>query len=118
MEAGCAALPAALRAAAPLLGAAQAITAGLNASDDRIVTFKTTLHEDNQGALALAESPAGRGTPRSKFYALKLHWFRSWLEPKKVELEYIKSAQQKADFLTKALATPAYKDNRSLSMGW
>ena len=55
---------------------------------------------------------------RSKFYALKLHWFRSWLGPKKVELKYIKSAQQKTDYLTKALATPAFKDNRSLSMGW
>ena len=93
-------------------------TAGLNASDDRIVTFKTTLHEDNQGALALAESPAGRDTPRSKFYALKLHWLRPWLEPKKAELRRAKPAQQKAGFLAKALATPAYKDNRSLPMGW
>ena len=52
----------------------QAITTGLkhHAAENRLVTFRPTLHEDNQGAKLLAESPPGRETPRSKFYALKL----------------------------------------------
>ena len=33
----------------------------------------------------------GRHTPRSKFYALKLHWFRSWLIPKKVGIFFVES---------------------------
>jgi hypothetical protein len=42
-------------------------------------TFRTTVHEDNSGALSLANLEPGRGTPRSKHYAVKLHWFRSKL---------------------------------------
>ena len=57
-------------------------------------------------------------TPRSKFCVLKLHYFRSWLEPKAVEIVYCKSGDQKADFLTKAMPSPAFKANRKLSMGW
>ena len=37
------------------------------------VTFQSTVHEDNQGALILATLEEGRHTLRSKFYALRLH---------------------------------------------
>jgi hypothetical protein len=39
----------------------------------------------------------GRTTPRSKFYAIKYHWFRSWLKPKVNEIQYIETSSQKAD---------------------
>jgi hypothetical protein len=42
-------------------------------------TFRTTVHEDNSGAWSLANLEPGRLTPRSKQYAMKLHWFRSTL---------------------------------------
>jgi hypothetical protein len=42
-------------------------------------TFRTTVHEDNSGAWSLANLGPGRLTPRSKNYAVKLHWFRSTL---------------------------------------
>ena len=94
-----------LRAAIPLLEITKAIAAGLGQlAKSRLATFKA--------------SPAGRDTPRSKFYALKLHWFRPWLESKAVEIIYCKSEEQKADFLAKAVPTPAFKANRCLSMGW
>ena len=80
--------------------------------------FKTTVHEDNMGALRLAQLEPGRNTPRSKFYAIKYHWFRSWLKPNEIELEYIESKKQKADILTKSLGTIAFEDNRFLSCGW
>ena len=66
------------------------------------------MHEDNQGALALAKLEPGRNTPRSKFYALKYHWFRSWLKPKSIELQYIDTKEQKADMFTKSLGTPEF----------
>jgi hypothetical protein len=53
-----------------------------------LITFKMTVLEDNQGALTLAKLEPGRTTPRSKFYAIKHHWFRSWLKPKEIELQY------------------------------
>jgi hypothetical protein len=43
--------------------------------------FRTTVHEDNARALALANMEPGRITPRSKHYAVKMHWFRSKLDP-------------------------------------
>ena len=66
MEAEHTALPMALRAAIPLLDAAQATAAGLSASGGRIAASKAALRGGSQGALALAEPPAGRGTPRPK----------------------------------------------------
>ena len=84
----------------------------------RLVTFKTTVHEDNQGALALANLEPGRNTPRSKFYALKYHWFRSWLKPKEIELQYIDTKDQKADMFTKSLGTAEFRRARQLTCGW
>jgi hypothetical protein len=46
---------------------------GINVED--LTTFKTTVWEDNTGALTLANMEPGRVTPRSKFYAIKMHWF-------------------------------------------
>ena len=119
MEAGRPALPMPLRAAALLLEATRAIATGLGQlAKHRLATFKATAHEDSQGALSLATFLVGSGTPRPKLYALKLHWLRSWLEPKAAEIKYCKPEEQKEDFLTKAMSAPAFKVNRKLSMGW
>jgi hypothetical protein len=71
------ALSMALRAAIPLLDVTKSINDGLRLIVTRLLTFKATVHEDNMGALRLAQLEPGQHTPRSKFYALKLHWFRS-----------------------------------------
>ena len=118
MEAEYTALSMALRAFIPLQSVAQAVTAGLLFRKKKKVKFKATVHEDNQGALTLAKLEPGRTTIRSKFYAIKLHWFRSWIQTNKIEMEFIETHKQKADFLTKALAPAILKRNRKLSMGW
>ena len=69
------------------------------------------------GALWLSQLEPGRNTPRSKFYTLILHWFRSCLSPKSIEIIYCPTQQQKADFKTKALG-PTARACRLLSMGW
>ena len=69
-------------------------------------------------ALILAKLEDGRHTPRSKFYAIKLHWFRSWLKPQAIELQFIKTHLQRADMLTKPLPPAPFQRNRALSMGW
>ena len=118
MEAEYSALSMALRAAIPLLNVIKFATNAFGVTRKTITTFKTTLHEDNQGALRLAGLEVGRHTPRSKFYALKHHWFRSWLKPSEIELHYIESKCQKADMFTKSLGTVAFETNRMLSCGW
>jgi hypothetical protein len=60
----------------------------------------------------------GRQTPRSKFKAIKYHWFRSWLKQKQIEVKYVESNLQKADMLTKSLSVDVFERNRRLSCGW
>ncbi len=104
--------------AIPLLQLIKFVNRAFNLSQQPLVTFKTTVHEDNQGALSLAQLEPGRTTPRSKFYAIKMHWFRSWLKPNEIELQYIESEYQKADMFTKALPVASFEANRFLSCGW
>ena len=118
MESEYTALSMCLRAAIPMLAVLKSVINGLRYCQDRKITIKATVHEDNQGALVLAKLEPGRGTPRSKFYAIKLHWFRSWIEPNKIALEFIDTTDQKADFLTKPLSSRLLSQNRRLSMGW
>jgi hypothetical protein len=72
---------------------------GLNTTD--ATQFKTTVHEDNIGALTLANMEPGRMTPRSKFYAIKMHWFRSRLKPNNTIIVKVETDLQKADIFMK-----------------
>ena len=118
MEAEYTALSMSLRAAIPFLDLLKEVAKGLHYNKKRLLTFAATAHEDNQRALILAKLEPGRHTPRSKYYAIKLHWFRAWLMPKKIEIKFVKTLDQRADFLTKSLAPALFKQNRFLSMGW
>ena len=118
MESEYTALSMALRAAIPMLDVSSSINEGLGLNKDKFLTFKATVHEDNIGALTLGKLEPGRNTPRSKFYALRLHWFRSWLKPKEIELIYCPTKDQKADYLTKPLTASMFEACRRLSMGW
>ena len=119
MEAEYTALSMALRVAIPFMDVCRYVASKFQlAKGSTLVTFKTTVHEDNMGALTLAKLEPGRSTPRSKFYAIKMHWFRSFLKPKEIELEYIESKEQKADIFTKALSTAEFLRARKLTCGW
>ena len=118
MESEYTALSISLRAAIPLLEVTNANNIGLSFIKDQTLTFKATVHEDNMGALRLAQLETGRNTSCSKFYALKLDWLCSWLKPKAIKIVYCPTKDQKADFLTKPLGNTLFKACRLLSMGW
>jgi hypothetical protein len=80
--------------------------------------FKTTVWEDNTGALTLANMEPGQITPQSKFYAINMHWFRSKLKPNKIVVMKIESDQQKADIFTKGLQVIKFTPNGHLLCGW
>ena len=82
------------------------------------VEFKTTVWEDNIGALTLGNLEAGKMTPRLKHYAIKYHWFRSKLEPNQIEVRKIDTKLQKADILTKGLRKEPFERVRKLLCGW
>jgi hypothetical protein len=71
MESEYIALSIALRAAIPLLDICVSINEGLGLTKQKLLTFKTTIHEDNMGALTLAKLEPGRHTPRSKILCIK-----------------------------------------------
>jgi hypothetical protein len=84
-------------------------------------SFKTTIHEDNSGALTLANLEPGRITPRSKHYAVKMHWFRSKLVPEglyPIIIQKISTDLQRADIFTKGLSRVKFQSIRKLLCGW
>ena len=117
MEAEYIALSTALRDLIPLKRLVKVVTTavGLNDSD---TTIKTTVWEDNQGCVILANLEPPRMTPRSKHYAIKYHWFRTELKPNDITIAPIDSADQNADFLTKGLRHVLFAANRFRVMGW
>ena len=69
----------------------------------------TTLYCDNQGAIRLAENPGIH--QRSKHIEVRHHFIRDQVENGVLKLEYIPTAAQRADVLTKALPGPKHKEN-------
>jgi hypothetical protein len=118
MESEYIALSMALRAAIPLLDICVSINQGLGITKQKLLAFKTTIHKDNIGALKIEKLEPGRHKPRSKFYALQLHWFRPWLKPREIKIVHVSTKDQKADYLTKPLTSQLFKNCCKLSMGW
>ena len=86
--------------------------------ENNTIYFKTTVWEDNDACRILENLEPGRSTSRTKFFAVKLHWFRSHLKPKHIEVKRIDSCQQKADLLTKRLGKLKFEQIRMLLCGW
>ena len=78
---------------------------------------RSTVFEDNQGCLALVNVP--KMSTRNKYLALKYHFFRSHIgESKGIVAKYIRTAEQKADILTKGLPPEQFQAIRKLLIGW
>jgi hypothetical protein len=118
MEAEYNALSAAMRELLPFRDRVVAVLHSVGYGKEPLTIFRTTVWEDNAGALTLANLEAGRSTPRSKHYAIRMHWFRSHLKPNSVTVQKIGTADQKADLLTKGLPTTTFESIRKLLCGW
>ena len=95
----------------------QAVAGGIGLEPDIVTSFKTTVWEDNNGALILANMEPGRMTPRSKHYAVKYHWFCSYISPT-LQVKKIDTNLQKADIFTKGLRSEKFRAIRKLLCGW
>ena len=73
MEAEYNALSMAMKGLLPLRTVFETVGQALGLSSDITSTFKTTVWEDNMGALQLAQLQLGQYTPHSKHYAVKYH---------------------------------------------
>ena len=78
------------------------------------------IHEDNVGALTLANLEPRRMTPRSKHYAIKYHWFREKVHDKSNRITIVKidTKNQLGDMFTKGLTKVPFVHLREILMGW
>ena len=70
--------------------------------------------EDNQGAKALIENPLS--SARSKHIDVRFHFIRDLFRMRKISVEYVASAEQHADILTKALSRANFQYHRKCLM--
>ena len=111
------ALSTAMRDVLPLRNLVKAVAAGCGLATECLTTFKTTIWEDNAGALTLAGLEPGQHTPRSKFYDAKVHWFRSHLSGD-IQVKKVDTADQLADMFTKPLVHDIFSKLRKMLLGW
>ena len=76
------------------------------------------VHEDNAGALILANTLPPQCTPRSKHYASKTHWFRSECFSRGITIIKISTTEQLGDICTKCLPRATFEYLRKKLMGW
>ena len=75
----------------------------------------TTVHCDNQGAKALAES--SRYHQRTKHINVRYHFIRHHVNSGEIKIDWISTAEQQADIMTKALGPQVYLPLRDKIMG-
>ena len=80
--------------------------------------MKVSIHEDNAGALVLAETLPPQFTPRSKHYAIKTIWFREQIVLRGIKLFKIDTSEQLGDMFTKGQPKETFEYLRCKLMGW
>ena len=88
---------------------------GLEVGD---TSMNVSIHEDNAGALILAETLPPQYTPRSKHYAIKTVWFREAIVKRGIKLVKIDTIEQLGDIFTKSLPRVTFEYLRKKLMGW
>ena len=68
-----------------------------------------TYFEDNQSAMSIVKDPKGLG--RLKHVDVKLFFLKDLVKDRQIVLEYIPTANQQADMLTKGLPTATFQRN-------
>ena len=82
------------------------------------VHMNVSIHEDNSGALVLAETLPPQFTPRSKYYATKTIWFREEIHKRGMKLKKIETSEQLGDLFTKGLPQATFEYLQAKIIGW
>jgi len=109
----------AMRALLPIRNLLLEMIANLNVPDSfRAPTgsFAVTVFEDNQAALNLATSQ--RLTSRTRHYHVRWHFFWQAVRDGKLDVVYIATREQEADYLTKGLPAQVFVYLRMKVQGW
>ncbi len=108
MEAEVIALGACMRELITIMDMVQllAVVVGMPAGD---VNMRVSVHEDNLGALVLAETLPPQFTLCGKYYATKTIWFHEEINKRGIKLLKIETSEQLGDTFTKGLAKPTFE---------
>jgi len=118
MQAEYVALSTGMRDLLPFRNLTLEICEHIGLTPNQLATIKSTVWEDNIGALTLANLEPPRITPRSKHFAIKYHWFRESLKPGEIEIVKVDTDNQLADILTKGLTSHKFEFLRKKLSGW
>ena len=118
MEAEIIALAHCCRELFPVMDLVTDLGKALGLSTKDLVTMHVSIHEDNAGALVLAETIPPEFTPRSKYYAIKTVWFREEIIRRGIKLLKIDTVEQLGDIFTKGLTRVVFEYLRKKMMGW
>lgn len=111
------ALSSAMREVLPLRSLITVVAESVGLGTAVKTSFKTTIWEDNIGALTLANLDPGQQTPRSKHYDCRVHWFRSHLSRDMI-VDRVDTKMQLADLFTKPLPREPFQRLRKMLIGW
>ena len=75
----------------------------------------TKIYEDNQGTIALAYSD-GKTQARTKHIDIRMHFIREYISQGIIEIDWVDTNNQKADFFTKPLSGPKHERMRHMNM--
>ena len=107
LEAEYIALSTAMRDLLPMKDLLKEVITKMSLKDNSNTIMKSTVFEDNNGALQLALSP--KLTPRTKHIAVKYHFFKSKVgEGQDIDNKRVDSAENIADIFTKGVQGERY----------
>ena len=94
------------------------VIVGLKLNGETNSHVKSTVFEDNNGAISVATSP--KISPRTKHIACKYHFFKSHIgtTASQISLQKVNTEEQKADIFTKGLPHVTFKYLRKKMCGW
>ena len=118
MEAEIIALAHSCRELFPIMDLVVELDKAVGLPTDDLTTLHVSIHEDNAGALILAETIPPEFTPRSKYYAIKTVWFREEIQKRKIKLLKIDTVEQLGDLFTKGVPKVTFEYLRKKIMGW
>ncbi len=82
------------------------------------MNMNVSVHEDNLGALVLAETLPPQFTPRSKYYATKTICFHEEIHKHGIKLKKIETREKLGDIFTKGLTQATFEYLRAKIVGW
>ncbi|NCF91157.1 MAG: hypothetical protein GWQ05_09390, partial [Verrucomicrobiaceae bacterium] len=112
------AMAACVRELVPIVDLVHEVGDAVGLESSRAPAMHIVIHEDNVGALTLAETLPPQFTPRSKHYAVKTHWFREQIVILGAKLHKCPTTEQLGDIFTKALPVATFEYLRKKLMGW